>query len=158
MRNFRRDARIAAVIVLAALIVSQAFRIDKSNPPVRADLAQASVRPLLHKACYDCHSNETVWPWYANVAPVSWLLASDVGEGRQDLNFSEWENYPREKQLNKLKAIAEEMQSGDMPPWYYALMHANARLTSGERDQIRSWSLSAHKTLSKMSDFPEPQP
>jgi hypothetical protein len=150
MGNFRKDAKIAAVIVLAALIVSQAFRINKSNPPVHAGLsAKTPVNLLLRNACYDCHSNETVWPWYSNVAPVSWLLASDVSEGRRELNFSEWGTYGTEKQLHRLEAIAEEMQEGDMPPWYYSIMHADSRLKSEQRDQIRNWSLSARKMLSK---------
>lgn len=147
MRNFRKDAKIAAVIVLAGLIISQAFRIDKSNPPVRTELANIAVSPLLHKACYDCHSNQTVWPWYSNVAPVSWLLASDVSEGRRELNFSEWGSYTSEKQLHKLQAIAEKMQAGDMPPWYYSIIHADARLEPEQREEIRNWSLAAHKML-----------
>jgi hypothetical protein len=150
MRKFQKDAKIAGLILLAVLIVSQVFRIEKSNPPVHADVSvKAPVDSLLRKACYDCHSNETVWPWYSNVAPVSWLLASDVGEGRRELNFSEWENYGLERQLHQLKEIAEEMQDGDMPPWYYSIMHAESRLKQEQRDQIRNWSLSARKILSK---------
>jgi hypothetical protein len=150
MRNFRKDARTAVVILLAALIVFQFFRIDKSNPPVHADIsAKTPVYPLLRKACYDCHSNETAWPWYSNVAPVSWLLASDVREGRRKLNFSEWGTYGTEKQLDRLKAIAEEMQDGDMPPWYYSIMHADSRLSAEQRDRIRNWSLSTGKMLSR---------
>jgi hypothetical protein len=79
------------VIVLAALIVSQVFRIDKSNPPVQAEFsAETPVNPNLRKACYDSHSKEIVGVWYSNVAMVSWLLASDVSEGRRALNFSDW--------------------------------------------------------------------
>ena len=149
MKNFRKDAKIASVLIVAALLVSQAFRIQKSNPPVHSDIsADPAVKSLMRRACYNCHSNETVWPWYSNVAPVSWLVANDVHEARRMMNFSEWGTYDRQKQSHKLTAIAEKMEDGSMPPWYYSMMHAESRLKPAERDQIRAWSLSAREPLS----------
>ncbi len=142
MRSFRKDAKIAVLVLVAALILAQAIRVEKTNPPVRSNIsADPAVGPLLRRACYDCHSNETRWPWYSNVAPASWLVASDVSEGRRQLNFSEWENYGRDIQARKLKAIAKEMQDGEMPPWYYSMMHRDARLNSAERDRIQAWTV-----------------
>jgi hypothetical protein len=141
MRSFRKDARIAVLVLVAALTLAQAIRVERSNPPARSDIsADPAVGPLLRRACYDCHSNETNWPWYSNVAPASWLVSSDVNEGRSQLNFSEWENYGRDAQARKLKEIAEEMRDGDMPPWYYSVMHRNARLNSAERSRIQAWT------------------
>jgi hypothetical protein len=142
MRNFRKDAKIAASVLVAALVVSQAFRITQSNPPVKADISVAAeTGRLLHRACYNCHSNETVWPWYSSVAPVSWLVGSDVSEGRQRLNFSDWGTYSPDLKLKNLKKIAEEVGEGGMPPWYYRAVHPEARLGQAEREHIRNWTV-----------------
>jgi hypothetical protein len=89
------------------------------------------VKTLLKRACYDCHSNRTVWPWYAKVAPVSWLIQSDVDRGRQRLNFSEWDR-PQWKAAGAGKRI----QRGSMPPWYYVLMHSRAHLSLTEKQTL----------------------
>jgi len=140
-RDFRKDAKIGFLVLIAALIVSQAIRINKSNPPVQADLSTSpEMSATLHRACYNCHSNETVWPWYSNLAPLSWLVGSDVSEGRQLLNFSAWGTYDLDAKAKKLRKIAEEVGGGDMPPWYYTVVHWEARLTPAERGQIRNWT------------------
>ncbi len=147
MKNFRRDVRIAVLILVAAFAVSQFFRIEKSNPPERLDASlDPTVKPLLKRACYNCHSHETVWPWYSNIAPVSWLLASDVKGGRRNLNFSKWETYPADVQDDKKKEVVEMVKGKDMPPWYYSIVHGDSRLTSEERSQIVDWAsgLSGH--------------
>jgi hypothetical protein len=141
MRNLRRDAKIGVLVFVAALAVCQAIRMEKSNPAPRLDASlDPSIRPLLKRACYNCHSNETVWPWYANVAPVSWLVASDVNEGRQHLNFSEWGNYSAEIQGRKRFRIGQEVGEKAMPPWYYSVMHRESRLTTEERAEIERWA------------------
>ncbi len=141
MRNWRKDGKIALLVLIAALIISQAFRINKSNPPIQGDVgATPEISALLHRACYNCHSNETVWPWYSNVAPVSWLLASDVSEGREKLNFSAWSIYDAGLKSKKLNKIAEETGGGGMPPWYYTMVHPEARLSAAEREKIRNWT------------------
>ncbi len=150
MRSFRKDAKIAVLVLVAALLLAQAIRIQKSNPPVSADIStDPAVKHLLQRACYNCHSNETVWPWYSNVAPASWLVASDVNEGRRQLNFSEWGTYNRDTQARKLKAISEEVKDGDMPPWYYSMMHRESHLTPEEKERIRAWTGSAAEQAAK---------
>ena len=144
MKSFRKYAKIAALILVAALVAAQFVRIEKTNPTVRADIsADPDIKLILKRACYDCHSNETVWPWYSNVAPASWLLANDVSGGRQKLNFSEWGNYPGESRRRKLKKIAEEVESGGMPLWYYSIFHSESKLTPEERNQIKNWAAQA---------------
>jgi len=141
MGKTRKRFVIALIVFVAALLLAQLFQVEKTNPPVRADISlDPAVKPLLQKACYDCHSNETVWPWYSKVAPVSWLLADDVRGGRGHLNFSEWGNYAGDERSRKLKDIEEEIRLGEMPPWYYSLMHRNSRLSPSERDQIAAWT------------------
>ena len=107
MRRYLTRAFLLGLVLLA---IAQAFRIDTTNPPVEQDVAAPpAVAAVLRRACYDCHSNETVWPWYSHVAPVSWLLARDVREGRAELNFSVWDSYEAKKKAKKLKETAEEV-------------------------------------------------
>ena len=136
-----RRLRVASGALAAALVGMQAFRTDRTNPPVERDVAApAGVEALLRRACYNCHSHETVWPWYSHVAPVSWLVAHDVSEGRRELNFSTWTAYPAAKKVRKLRKSAEEVTKRKMPPWYYALVHPEARLADAEREMLRTWS------------------
>ncbi len=122
-------------------LVAQAFRIDKSNLPVTGDLtAPPEVKKVLRCSCYSCHSNKVVWPWYAIVAPVSWLVAYDVHEGRKDLNFSFWSTYTQETRHHLLEEIADTITDGEMPPWYYVYpMHMEARLSSADRATLLGW-------------------
>jgi hypothetical protein len=148
MKSFRKGAKLAALILGAGFLLSQTIRIEKSNPPVLSEIAaDPSVKPLLRRACFNCHSNETVWPWYSDVAPASWLVGSDVKEARQHLNFSEWGTYPAEKQHFKLMGIADELRDGGMPPWYYSAVHPASRLTGAEREKVSKWTAIALDTL-----------
>jgi hypothetical protein len=150
MRNIRKGAKTTAFVFLAILFLAQAIRIDRSNPPVRSDLtAEPAVKSLLRRACYNCHSNETVWPWYSGIAPVSWLVGSDVKDGRRHLDFSDWGSYDGTTQIHKLKAIAQEVGDGEMPPWYYSLMHGDSRLSQSERNQIVAWTADETNTKAK---------
>jgi hypothetical protein len=144
MPRIRRGLKTVAYIFVAVLILAQLARINRLNPPVRSDIsAGPSIQPVLRRVCYNCHSNETVWPWYSGVAPVSWLVGSDVHEARQHLNFSDWGTYDSGTQSHKLRGIAEEVQGGDMPPWYYSMVHREARLSPSERSQIQAWTKEA---------------
>jgi hypothetical protein len=139
--SIHKGFKFAAIIFGVGFLFAQTIRIDKTNPTVRFDIAaDPSTKTLLRRACYNCHSNETVWPWYASVAPASWLVGSDVKEGREYLNFSEWGAYPSEKQHKNLMKVVEEIEEGAMPPWYYSMMHSDSRLTEAERNKIKSWT------------------
>ena len=141
MSSFRKGAKVALLVLAAVFFISQFIRIDKKNPPVISDIpADSSVKSILKQSCYDCHSNETKWPWYSNVAPVSWLISNDVNDARKHLNFSEWGSYNAEKQLSKLDDIRDQIRQGDMPLWYYSLMHPSARIKQNEREKIVSWT------------------
>ncbi|MGH9414922.1 MAG: heme-binding domain-containing protein [Terriglobales bacterium] len=102
-------------------------------PPVTAEPHWSSpqTRALFQRACFDCHSSETHWPWYSHVAPVSWLLERDVTDGRRHLNFSQWSRPQRHA-----KDVAREVTSGDMPLWFYLPMHPAARLSAAEKKQL----------------------
>jgi hypothetical protein len=123
---------IAALIFL--LIQLAPYGHDHSDPLVQAEPQWDSpqTRALAQRACFDCHSNQTVWPWYSNVAPVSWLITHDVMEGRRRVNFSEW-NRPEGQYVLEFREVFVE---DNMPPANYLLLHPDARLTSAERQQL----------------------
>lgn len=120
-----------AVVVLVIQLVP--YGRNHSNPPGRTEPAwdRPETRALARRACFDCHSNETVWPAYTYIAPISWLIQHDVDEGREDTNFSEWQR--RQKESSE---AAKTVQKGKMPPWTYTLVHPEARLTSEERSAL----------------------
>ncbi|MGB0908920.1 MAG: heme-binding domain-containing protein [Nitrospirales bacterium] len=131
---------IALLFLFFGLI--QFIPITQSNPAVIKNVdAPPHVHTILKRACYDCHSHETVWPWYSNIAPASWLLAWDVHEGREELNFSIWNQYTGKKKEKMLKEIAEEIEEGEMPPWFYLPLHPEAQLSSHDKQQLREWAL-----------------
>lgn len=139
--------------LLLLLVALQFVPVDQVNPPVAAEVpASAHVRAILRRACYDCHSNETVWPWYSHIAPLSWLLVRDVQEGRAELNFSMWNQYSTKKQVKKLQKSWKEVQKGDMPPWYYLPLHRDACLSVEDRAALHTWALSTAAAPEGKSD------
>ena len=104
------------LIGILVLIQAVPYGRDHTNPPVVMEPAWDSprTRALTVRACFDCHSNQTVWPWYSNIAPISWLTQRDVKGGRRELNFSEWNRPQKEAQES-----ADTVRKGSMPPWYY---------------------------------------
>jgi mono/diheme cytochrome c family protein len=122
-------------VLLFALLAIQfvPYGHDHTNPPVQAEPAWDSptTRALFVRACADCHSNQTVWPWYSSVAPVSWLVTRDVVEGRAAFNVSEWGRAD-----NEGDEAAETIQEGEMPLWFYPPLHPEAQLTPAEKQQL----------------------
>lgn len=128
-------ARRGLLIAGAGFLLIQAVPYGRSHaaPPSGIEPAWDSpqTRALAARACFDCHSNQTTWPWYSQVAPVSWLLQRDVDEGRRKLNFTEWERPQRDA-----RESAERVQEGEMPPWYYVPLYPAARLTGAETQSL----------------------
>jgi hypothetical protein len=130
--------RIVLIVVAVGVALVLAIQLvpygrQHTNPPVTAEppWPNPAVRDLAVRACFDCHSNESVWPWYSNIAPVSWLVQSDVDRARTILNFSTWDV----PQLGAREA-AEIVLSGEMPPAKYRLLHRSANLSSAEKTQL----------------------
>jgi Haem-binding domain len=130
-----------AVLGFLVLVVAiQFIPVETTNPPVEGDIPTSpAVKAVLRRACYDCHSHETVWPWYSRVAPLSWLLASDVREARAELNFSTWDRSSTQEQVKKLQESWKEVSEREMPPWYYLLVHREARLSAEDRRLLERW-------------------
>lgn len=127
---------IGVVVALALLIQLVPYGRNHTNPPVvqEPNWDSQTTRDLAKRACFDCHSNETVWPWYSNIAPVSWLVQRDTMEGRSKLNFSEWVN--GSEQLRETDEIYEVIQEGEMPPPFYLPLHPEANLTEAEKQTL----------------------
>jgi hypothetical protein len=138
MKRWIRTTLIASSIVFVAI---QFYPTQRDNPPVESDLdAPADVKAILKRSCYDCHSNETSWRWYAYVAPVSWLIASDVEDGRRHLNFSAWGQYSLKKRQSKADEILDEVSGGDMPLASYVRVHPDTRLAAPEIEILKRWA------------------
>lgn len=131
--------KIILAIIVLLLVGIQLVPVQRTNPEVVSDFAgPAEVQAILERSCYDCHSNETAWPWYSYVAPVSWLVAHDVNEGRAHLNFSDWgpaldNPYIRNK-------IHDMVASGEMPLDVYLLMHPEAEVSDEELAALEAWA------------------
>jgi hypothetical protein len=122
------------------MLIAQFITIPRTNPPLKGDLeAPPPIKALLRRACYDCHSNETRWPWYTYIAPVSWLISHDVERGRQELNFSEWGSYYPATRIRKLQWMGRALREENMPPWTYRILHPGAGLTQQDLMILEQW-------------------
>lgn len=143
-----KKRKIILIVIIVLVISIQFVRIDQtapySNP--QSELAIVASVPdnviaIMKESCYDCHSNNTVYPWYANIAPVSWMLQNHIKEGREHMNFSDWGNYSAADRQDYLKECMEEINKGEMPLKGYVLMHSKAKLTPEEKEVLRQWFL-----------------
>ncbi len=132
---------LAAAVAGVLFVAFQFVPVDTTNPPVTAEIpAPADVKEILQRSCYDCHSHETRWPWYSRIAPFSWLVAHDVEEGREHLNFSEWDRLGSEDQEEAMEEVWEEVEEGEMPLWFYLPLHPEARLSKEDREILMRWA------------------
>ena len=134
--------KVTLIVFFLVFLVMQAFQIDKTNPTSEKSLeiqAPKEVMTIFKKACFDCHSNNTVWPWYSNIAPMSWTVKNHVEDGRRALNLSLWNSLSKEEQEKKLKKIYKKVYAA-MPLASYIALHEEADLTKEERSLIREWT------------------
>ena len=134
-------------VILLIIIVVQIIPVDrpetsddKSKDLITNNDLPENIALMLKTSCYDCHSNQTIYPWYANVAPVSWLVIRDVKLGREELNFSNWENYSKMDKAKLLDDILEEVEEAEMPMPIYFITHSDAKLSEQDRAELVSWS------------------
>ncbi|MBM3776643.1 MAG: heme-binding protein [Acidimicrobiia bacterium] len=128
------------LIATGVLVAIQLIPVPRTNPDDRRGPgAPPEVEAVLRRACYDCHSHETVWPWYSRVAPASWLVAWDVHEAREHLNLSTLQDISPDTQAKIRAAVIEEVEEGAMPLWYYLLAHPEARISEEDLGILRSW-------------------
>lgn len=143
----RKFFRIFAIVLFSLFVIIQFVpsSLPETTSDNTADIIQngfvgKEVAVVLKTSCYDCHSTQTIYPWYSHVAPVSWLVKHDIEEGREELNFSEWKNYTKRKTLKKLDEIGEVLEEGEMPLPIYTIMHRNAKLSQEQKNLIIQWA------------------
>ena len=143
----RRTVRRVVLVLTIAFAGMQFVRPERTNPvgdPARAlgnaQPVPAAVATILDRACRDCHSNDTRWPWYSNVAPISWFVIEHVNHGRSHFNYSDWTRYDRRRQASMLEGSCELARRGAMPLPSYLLMHSAARLSPVEIETLCAWS------------------
>jgi heme-binding protein len=135
---------ISVVLVLAVGLSRSRDRADQANAMAHdlrdaEPLRESEAGKVLVLACGNCHSNQTEWPWYSHVAPVSWWIQSHVRKGREELNFSKWTSYSARQRRAKLDSICGLISTGRMPPWSYTMLHPEARLTATEKRSVCFW-------------------
>lgn len=139
-------AKLVLMVILSVFVIMQFFSSNQANPTfdeakdfIALTNPPADIKKMIESSCYDCHSHKTKFPWYANIAPVSWLLADHVEEGREHLNFSVWGDYDEEKANHKLHECEEEVEEKEMPLDSYTWTHGDARLTKDQREKLAEW-------------------
>jgi hypothetical protein len=143
MKGSRRALMWVGATLGVLLLAIQFVPVDRSNPARQTRVpASPEARAVLQRACYDCHSNEVRWPWYGYVAPASWLVAKDVRDGREALNFSTWNLLSAAEQAEAFNESWEKVAQGEMPLWFYLPLHPSAKLSPSDRAVLQSWASS----------------
>jgi hypothetical protein len=157
MKRSFRVLRWLGILLATGFVIIQFVRPARTNPPVdpaksiEANLqVSPQVEAIFERSCNDCHSNKTVWPWYSNVAPVSWFLVSHVNEGRGQMNLSEWGSYDKDKQSHRLRDICEQVQDGGMPLSTYTPLHPGSKLSAEDKKTLCDWANSERARISAL--------
>lgn len=142
------------IAVLVILLVMQFIRLDrnKSNAATPNDITAAmevpaEVQTILKNSCYDCHSNNTEDMWYMNIQPLGWWIQHHINEGKEELNFSEFNSYSAKRKAHKMEEIAEEVKEGEMPLSSYTITHGSAKLNAEQKKLIMDWAMNEHNKL-----------
>jgi len=149
----RKILLIILAIIVAGFITIQFFQPEKNQSEVTTDAiffqmqVPETVKKYLVDGCYDCHSNQTRYPWYSRVAPFSWWIGKHISEGKEQLNFSSWSDYSKRKQLGLLNDICEVCEDGSMPLKSYIILHKNAELFDHEIEEICAWAETAAEDI-----------
>jgi hypothetical protein len=156
MKFLKKNLKWIIVAAVAAFAALQLTNPPHTNPPVKNDFLtlmnpSPKIAAMFRSACYDCHSDETHWPWYSSVAPMSWQIAQDVNEGRAQLNLSEWPSDNPQRAWKKMENMSEEIDQKDMPLNKYTLIHKDARLTDDQRNELTQWLDGEVKALKSQS-------
>jgi hypothetical protein len=143
----RKTLRFAGLGLLLALVAVQFVSTPRNTGPTEGPASLAAreklpgdVHTMLQRACYDCHSDNTKYPWYAAVQPVAWWMNQHVADGKAEVNFSDFARYDTKRTVRKLRAVADEVRDRDMPLKSYLLMHGEAKLTDAEAARLAQWA------------------
>jgi heme-binding protein len=156
MKAILRVLKWPAISLAVIFLGIQFIRPARTNPPVNESqtiFARTQMTPqvaaIFTRSCIDCHSNKTSWPWYSNVAPVSWLLVDDVSSGRRMLNLSEWAQLDSDRQERKLRQICDQVTDGTMPLWFYVPLHPGSKFSSEDVKVLCDWTDAERERLTR---------
>ncbi len=148
------------IILLVAFLAIQFFRLQKNiaavpqvNDITTKYAVPVNVQAVLKTSCYDCHSNNTKYPWYNNIQPVAWFLADHVKEGKKELNFNEFASYRIGKQYRKLETVMNEIEEDEMPIESYTLIHGDAKLSASQKKLVTDWAIAIRDSIK--AHYPE---
>lgn len=157
-RSVQKILKWAAIVLAMIFVALQFIRPARTNPPIdeartilKHTQITSEVASILDRACNDCHSNQTRWPWYSNISPVSWFVAGHVNEGRREMNFSDWAQYSTQQQVGLLKEMCSEVKAGAMPMKSYLRLHGEATLTPEDVKTLCDWAARESERLSQVS-------
>ena len=152
----RKPFKVAAIAIVIGFITLQFFGIDKTNPPiVHSETLEATVAVppdvalIMGRSCNDCHTNKTIYPWYANIQPAGWFVKDHIDEGKRKLNLSKFNTFDTKKKIKKLEEICEQVESSEMPLPSYLWIHRYAVLSENERKAICDWTKQAIEGIEK---------
>ena len=153
------------IILFVLFIIIQFFRIDQTNPPVNKGMDFLTIKQTpetiatnIRNSCYDCHSNETKYPWYTNVQPVAWFMQNHIEEGRKHLNFSIYSTYEPKRQAHKMEEAAEMVENGEMPLESYILGHSEAKLTDSQKAEMINYFKKIQSETQVSNNIPTEEP
>lgn len=153
------------ISLVVLVVVIQVIRPAKTNPAVdetqtmRASTQMSpEVASVLDRACSDCHSSKTTWPWYSQIAPISWYVIRDVNQGRKELSFSDWGKYEPRRKARKLQEICEQVEKGEMPMKSYVLIHPTASLSESDRHLLCDWAKQERERVLASQAFKDSAP
>jgi hypothetical protein len=150
MKIIKRILFVVAIGMIIIQFIRPSRNIGETNPAHEISAAfvlPSDLHEIFQKSCYDCHSNNTRYPWYINIQPIGWLMANHIEEGKSKLNFSEYATYPLYRQYKKLEDIIENVSDGEMPLPSYLLIHTDAKLTEVQKQKIIDWATAIRDTL-----------
>lgn len=143
----KKTLKLIAIVLFISFVAIQFYRPNRTNLQiVEAETLEATaqvpetVAKILERSCNDCHSNKTIYPWYSNVAPFSWLLAEHIEDGRRHLNYSVWATYDDKRKRKKLEETCEQIETGEMPHSQYLWLHADAKLSEADKKVLCEWT------------------
>jgi len=157
MKKGPKIFRWVLIILACVVVVIQFIRPAKTNraiDPAQTIESRLQVSPqvaaIFDRSCNDCHSNKTRWPWYSNVAPVSWFVIGHVSDARSVMNFSQWGNYDKDKQSRRLRDICEQISDGEMPLSSYTPLHRGSKLSADDVKTLCDWTNAERARLSAL--------
>jgi len=151
-KNIKKIGFVLLAIFLGMQIIPRSYNLndkEDTNDILTLYNAPKEIETLIKTSCYDCHSNNTKYPWYNKIQPIAWFMQGHIKEGKEELNFSEFATYSKRKQKSKIKSILSQIKDDEMPLWSYSLIHRDAKLSAEDKKMLEEWLNEQKENLTK---------